>query len=108
MTCGRPVKPVIKRRVVEPEMMRADMIRNLILNNFQTERVRLLNQLAQGIHVAEVFFDTVIIYRAVTVIRGVRTSGFVAAAYSVPILVPGREPDGADTHSIQVRQMLSD
>src|SRR5437762_11620401 len=93
MARGRSVKPIIKRRVVEPEMMRADVIRNLILNDFQTERMSLLNQRAQGIHVAEVFFDTVIIYRTVTVIRGVRTPGFVAGAHPVPVFVPGREPE---------------
>src|SRR5437868_7190431 len=106
MARGRPVKPVIKRRVVEPEMMRAYMIRNLILNNFQTERMSLLNQLAQGAHVAEVFFDTVIIYRAVTVIRGVRTPGFVAGAYSVPVFVPGREPERSHAQRFQVRQVF--
>src|SRR5437588_4153914 len=108
MTCGSAMKPIIKRRIVEPNVMSADVIRNLILNNFQTERMSLFNQLAQGVHVAEVCFDTVIIYRTVTVIRGVRTPRFVAGAYSVPILVPGREPERGHAKLFQIRQMFAD
>src|SRR5947209_19620437 len=98
MTCGSAMKPVIKRRIVEPEMMSADVIRNLILNDFQTERMSLLNQRAQGIHVAEVFFDTVIIYRTVTVIRGVRTPGIFAGAIPDPVFLPGRKQEFVSYH----------
>ena len=68
MVLGRPVKPIMQRRIADPWMLEPDVIRYLILNHFQTHRVSLLHQLPQARKIAKMIFNAVVINRAVTVI----------------------------------------
>src|SRR6185369_5674366 len=83
------VEPTAQRRISDPGMLRADVIRHLVLNDLDTHRVRSLDQLAQYHEIAEVIFDSVIVDRVIAVIVGVWAPRFIATVYGVRVVVPG-------------------
>src|SRR5688572_20669640 len=84
----RAVKPVRERRIFDPRMLRAHVIGDLILNDFQAERMRLVDELAQGCEVAETIVNCEVIDRVITVVVSVRAPRLVATVNAVPVVVP--------------------
>src|SRR5438876_6529918 len=87
-------------------MAGADMIRYLILNHFQSPRVGLPYQLLEDLEVAEAIFNCVIVYGVIAVIVGIWTPGLVAGVYSVPIVVPGCQPECSHAEVFEVRKVI--
>ena len=104
----RAVEPVFERRVTDPSVLRADVVCDLVLNDLDSEGVRALYKFAQGLHRAEAVFDRVVVVGVVAVVVGVRTPRLATAVDAVPVVVPGREPDGRDAQLFQVRQAVDD
>ncbi len=102
----RAVKPIGEWRIVDPRMLRADVIRHLVLNDLYTERMRLLDQLAQRRQIAEAIFDGVVIDRVIAVVVSVWTPGLVAAIHAIPVVVPGSQPECSDAEIFQIRKLL--
>src|SRR2546423_5951115 len=70
--------------------------------------MRATDKLAHSFQSAEVVFDSVVIYRAVAMIKSVRTPRMVASVHAVPVVVPRGEPDCRHSQISQVRQVIDD
>ncbi len=64
------------------------MIRNLVLDDLDTHRVRFLDQLAQGCEIAETILNSVIVDGVIAMIIGVGAPRFIATIHAVPVVVP--------------------
>ena len=102
----RAVKPVSERRIGDPGMSRANMIRHLVLNYLQTQRVSFLDQLTQRLHIAKAIFDRVIIDRVVAVIVSAWTPGTIAVVHAVPIVVPGIQPERSHAKVLEIAELI--
>src|SRR6267142_2394462 len=100
------VKPVVEWRFGNPGMVRANMICHLVLNYFQTEGMRLFDQLLKCGEVSEMIFNAVVIDGVITMVISVRAPGFIALIDAVPVVVPRSQPQGGDTKLLQVRKII--
>src|SRR5260370_2003991 len=62
------VEPGRRRRVLYPGMVRTCVVGNFVLNDFDAELMSAIDQLAQLCECTKVFFNSVEIYRAITMI----------------------------------------
>src|ERR1051326_715739 len=109
------VEPGSSGRIFHPGMIRAGVICDFVLNDFDTDTMRCIDQLAQLLKRSEVFFDAVEIDCAVSMIvrdhslRTIRPIGILLAFIEmVNVVVPRRQPDGRYPEVFKVRQMLND
>src|SRR6266581_5915231 len=94
------VEPRWRRRILYPWMIGAGVIGNLILNDFDTELMRSINQLTQFRKRAEMLFHAVKIDSAVTVIIGYLAlwpTGIIRILLAfiklIDIVIPRRQPN---------------
>src|ERR1051326_2719111 len=100
------MKPVGKRRVRAPWMPWPDVIRDLVLEDLDAQRVRFLDQLAQGRESTEAILDGVIVDRMIAVVVRVWAPRFIATVYAIPVVVPRCEPECCDAEIFQVGQLV--
>ena len=105
-SCGAVV-PGRRRRVLHPGVVGAAVVRHLVLDHLDAQRVRPVHQLPQRGEVAEVLLDRVEVHRAVAVVVGDRLAVVrLALVQVVDVVVPGVEPDRGDPEVLQVRQAI--
>src|SRR5205085_7967866 len=109
VVCARAVVPSGRRAVVNPRVIRARVIANLVLYYFNAELVCVVNEVAQLRERAEVLLDSVEVNRAVAVeARGRCALLLLYLVGVVDVVVPGREPDCCDAQLFEVRQVVDD
>ena len=84
------------------------MVRDLVLDDLDAERVGLPYQLAQCRQVAETIFNGVIIDRVIAVIVRVRTPRLSAPIETVPVVVPGRQSESGDAEILEIWELIDD
>ena len=91
------------------------MVRDLVLDNFDSKSVGLIHQLAQFRERAEMFFDTIKVDRAITMIIGDLSFGSVrfvrilfALVEVIDVVVPRRQPNRRHPEFFQIRKMVDD
>ena len=82
------MKPGAERRILNPRMLRTDVICDLVLNDFYAGGMRFLDQFAQCREITKAVFNCVIIDRVIAVIIRVRTPRLAAAIDAVPVVGP--------------------
>ena len=109
MCFGRAAQPRRGRRILRPRMLRTGVVRHLVLDHLDAGGMRLLDQVAQGSEVAEVFLDRIETGGAVAVVVGDRLAVYgLYVVRHVGVVVPGVEPERRDPEVAQVRQARGD
>ena len=103
------VEPGRRRRILDPGVIRAGVVRHLVLNHLDAERVGAVHQLAEIVERSEVLLDGVEIDRAVAVVIGDRlVVVLLALVQMVDVVVDRREPDGGHAEIFQIGEVLDD
>ena len=103
------VEPRRRGRILDPGVIRARVIRHLVLNHLDAERVGAVHELAKLVKRPEVLLDAVEIDRAVAVvIRDCLTVVLLALVQMVDVVVNRREPDGGHPEIFQIGKVLDD
>ena len=100
---GGAVKPVRQRRIAHPGMERSGMVRDLVLDDFDSLSMRRIHKFAKAGESSEVLLDSVEIDRAVAmVIRDGLPVVNLFRVQPVVVVVDGCHPDGGHAEVLQV------
>src|ERR1044072_2111934 len=106
--CFRAVEPRRRGRILNPRMIWASVIDDLVLNDLDAHAMRGSDELFQFGERAEMFFNGIEILRVVTVKAGARLTFFqLDLVKAIVVVIPGREPDGGDAEVVSLWEAIA-
>src|SRR6478672_5060392 len=109
VVCAAAMKPGSRGLILNPRVIRPDVIFHLILNHLYRVAVRFVDELTKSIHASEMFFDAIQIGGAVAMIVSNRLAVVsFGGVQMVAVVVNGSRPDGGDAQFFEIRKMVDD
>ena len=107
MFLRRSVEPGGRGGIVHPRMIGTGVVRDLVQNDLDAERVRRFHELSEIGQVAQVLVDAVEVDGAVAVVVGDGLAVvFFLLVQVIHVVVDRIDPEGGDAQILEIRQML--